>query len=337
MKKVVVSLISAFAVLLMISCGSKPAAETSEVEAPVLEQETDGQEEAVDPDDIEGQIAAARKKALEAGAEKDAADQLKMLDDAYAKIKDDPDAMAKDGAKIARGYKLLAEYLKAKNAKKEIDDNGFASLLQKNYDEGVKNLNKVEAAYAKGADSLNESTLADAEAAYANFTAVLAVGYKKLAKAEREAAYEAKKKADSVKAGVSQKDRYKAATDKFKAGDSSYAMQNGKKALENYRAAKEEYLAMYEEIAEKRAAAQKAIEEAKARVAESESFAEQADKEAPITEKVEGIEDEDAVLLEEDTFKDPKDAEIDVSEDLTVMDQVNIVGDELQGSLKGGN
>ena len=59
-----------------------------------------------------------------------------------------------------------------------------------------------------------------------------------------------------------------------------------------------------------------AIEEAKKRVAESQKFAEEADVKAPITEPVEGIEDEDAVLLEEDDYEDPEAAEADIAEEL---------------------
>lgn len=353
MKKVVVSLISALAVLLFVSCGSKPAAEDDgSIEAPVIEQEETTEEETSDEEtpvededltDEESLLALidnSRKLAIDAGAEDNAADLLKQLDDAYAAVKGDKDSLKKNAADLAKGYTLLADYLKAKSAKQEIDDNGFASLAQSTYDQGVRELTAVEEAYAGGAENLDEVVLSNATSAYVNFNTVLLVGYKKAAKDERAAAYEAKKSADSVKAGVSQKERYKAATDLFKSGDSSYAMQNAKKAFESYKTAKEEYLAMYNEIAEKRAAAQKAIEEAKARVAASAEFAEQADKEAPITEKVEGIEDEDAVLLEEDTFENPEDAEIDVSEDLTIEAQVNIVVDEVSDMLnavKGDN
>ena len=46
------------------------------------------------------------------------------------------------------------------------------------------------------------------------------------------------------------------------------------------------------------------------------TFAEEADIKAPITEKVEGIEDEDAVLLEADNYEDPEEAEADIAEEL---------------------
>ena len=139
---------------------------------------------------------------------------------------------------------------------------------------------------------------------------------KKSVKLQCEAAHEAKKDADSVKAGVARKTEYKAAADLIQSGDSLYAMQNAKKAAEKYVEANEKFTYLYEDVAAKRAEAEAAIEEAKRRVAESQKFAEEADVKAPITEQVEGIEDEDAVLLEADDYEDPEDAEVEIAEEL---------------------
>ena len=85
---------------------------------------------------------------------------------------------------------------------------------------------------------------------------------------------------------------------------------------EKYESATTKFKYLYTDVAEKRAAAQAAIDEAKKRVAESEKFAEEADIKAPITEQVEGIEDEDAVLLEADDYEDPEDAEVEIAEEI---------------------
>ena len=56
-------------------------------------------------------------------------------------------------------------------------------------------------------------------------------------------------------------------------------------------------------------AIQKAIEEAKAKVAATSEYAVQADKEAPLTgSNIKGIEDENAVLLKSETYDDPSKA-----------------------------
>lgn len=309
MKKVIIFLLTIFTVLSFISCGSKPAAEETKPDAPVVEEQVKT-DDLSSYESIIAKIDDARAAAIEAGAESKAPDQLKKIDDYYASLKDDKAKLQKNADDIVARYKLLENYLKAAAAKDEIDENGFAFYAQKNYDDGVKNLEVVEKAFGNE-DLMGDDVFFAAENAYKEFNTVLIVSYKRLAKEERQLAYEAKKKADSVKAGVAQKEKYKAAADTFQAGDSAYSMQNPKSALAHYTEAKEAFLALYEDVAEKRAAAQAAIDEAKKRVAESAKFAEEADVRAPISEKVDGIEDEDTVLLEEDEA--PESAEIEIA------------------------
>lgn len=335
MKKVLITLLSISAVFFFISCGSTPAPEENTVEAPVVEETEPDVEDDVVADDnssdeeaayaaLIAKIDAARSAAIEAGAEEKVPDMLKLVDDLYESLKGEN---LKDNANMLLAkYKLLEDYLKAVSAKEEIDENGFAFYAQNNYDEGVAELEKVSSAF-ENPDGIDSSITSAAEKAYSSFNTVLIVAYKRLAKDERDAAYEAKKLADSVKAGVSQKERYKVAADDFQSGDSLYSMQSPKKALEKYTSAKNEFNALYKEVSEKRAAAQAAIEEAKKRVAESAQYAEAADAKAPITEAVEGIEEEDAVLLEEDDYEDPAEAEVEIAE--TIEDEYEVEESEV--------
>ena len=329
MKKVSIIILSIFTLLFFISCGSKPAAEEPKPEAPdvpeVVEEipedtADDGLAAAARLAQLMEQVNDARKAAIEAGADKNCPDQMNKLDYLLAGLKDssDPDSAAKS---IIDRYNLLANYSKAVDAKKEIDDSGFASYAQNNYDRGLSNLEKVEAAFDSGSDDFDKAVFVYAEDALKEFNTVINVAYKKIAKEEREAAMEAKKNADSVKAGVSRKAEYSEAADLIQSGDSSYSMQNAKSAAEKYKSANEKFTYLYEDVAAKRAAAQAAIEEAKRRVAESQKFAEEADVKAPITEAVEGIEDEDAVLLEADDYEDPEEAETDIPEELDENDE----------------
>ena len=329
MKKVSIIILSIFTLLFFISCGSKPAAEEPKPEAPdvpeVVEEipedtADDGLAAAARLAQLMEQVNDARKAAIEAGADKNCPDQMNKLDYLLAGLKDssDPDSAAKS---IIDRYNLLAIYSKAVDAKKEIDDSGFASYAQNNYDRGLSNLEKVEAAFDSGSDDFDKAVFVYAEDALKEFNTVINVAYKKIAKEEREAAMEAKKNADSVKAGVSRKAEYSEAADLIQSGDSSYSMQNAKSAAEKYKSANEKFTYLYEDVAAKRAAAQAAIEEAKRRVAESQKFAEEADVKAPITEAVEGIEDEDAVLLEADDYEDPEEAEADIPEELDENDE----------------
>lgn len=316
MKKVILSLLSIFTVLFFISCGSKPAPEETEPEAPVLEDVAEDSEAVDDITSLQEKIENARQEAIAAGAEEKAPKQLQDVDNLYASL--NGSVSEEDAETIIARYNLLTDYIKAKDAKDEIDENGFASYAQNNYDKGVESLAFVEETFTSSSE-LNSDVFDKAKDAYSNFNTVLTIAYKKLAKEERSAAYEAKKTADSVKAGVAQKERYNAAAEDFKTGDSLYSMQSPKKALEKYRSSKNEFNALYEEVSVKRAAAQAAIDEAKRRVAESAEYAEVADEKAPITEPVEGIEEEDAVLLEADDYENPEEAEADISE--TIEDE----------------
>lgn len=324
MKKVSIILLSIFTLLFFISCGSKPAAEEEAPEAPEVTESVEDLSENIDdegPSEEERlaklmeQINDARKAAIEAGADKNCPDQMNKLDALLAGLKDSDNPEA-DAQSLIDRYNLLANYSAAVEAKKEIDDNGYESYAQNNYNRGVDNLEKVDAAFDKGTDDFDKSVFVNAENALKEFNTVINVAYKKIAKEEREGAIEAKKNADSVKAGVARKAEYKEAADLIQSGDSLYAMQNAKKASEKYKEANTKFTYLYEDVAAKRAAAQAAIDEAKKRVAESEKFAEEADIKAPITEKVEGIEDEDAVLLEADNYEDPEEAEADIAEEL---------------------
>ena len=327
MKKVILSLLSISTVLFFISCGSKPEPEEPVKEAPVVEQPAEETpepvaEESEEPVDEEAELAAllekienARAAAIEAGAEDAAPDLLKKVDEYLEQCKANGTLKENADDIIAR-YELIANLVKARDAKNEIDENDFAQYDQKDYDEAEDSLSKVlDALDAEGA--LGKDVFDAAQKAYSGYNTVLIITYKKLAKDEREAAFAAKKDADSVKAGVSQKERYQAAAENFKNADSLYAMQNAKKARELYISAKNEFNSIFKEVSARRAAAQAAIDEAKKRVQESEEFAVQADEESPITdENVDGIEAEDAVLLEEDAYEAPEEAEIEIAEDI---------------------
>ncbi|MBQ1972094.1 MAG: hypothetical protein II223_06600, partial [Treponema sp.] len=165
---------------------------------------------------------------------------------------------------------------------------------------------------------LSSAMLEKANEAYSSFNSVLMGACKKLAKEERNGAFAAKKDADSVKAAVAEKAAYGKAVEDFKKGDSNYAMQNPESALKNYQSAKGQFEVLFKTVSEKREAAQKAMEAAKNAVLETQNYAAHADKEAPLTgEEVQGIESEDAVLLEVETFADPKAAEVELSETIS--------------------
>lgn len=139
---------------------------------------------------------------------------------------------------------------------------------------------------------------------------------RKNAKAEREVAVEAKKNADSVKAGVARNEEYVAAVDDFKKGDSHFVTKNPQAAYDCYKSSKEQFIALYDELYGERAEALAALEAAKKAVEASAQFAEEADEIAPITQELDGIEEEDTILLEEDEYEDPEAFEEEIPETL---------------------
>lgn len=327
MKKVVLSAVSILTVLFFISCGTKPAPEESaEIEAPETTEieETDTDTEATDGEDSDessydnyeafAKVTAARKEAIEVGAEIYTAELFRAIDTDYNEVsrRSESEDVAEDCAKLEKRYLTLADIVKAIKLKKKINEEGLAEYDQQDYDEGERSLAVIEKAYEDDT-AIDDTLRAEAANAYASFNKVFIIAYKKIAQDERTKAFQAKQNADSVKAGISQKERYNKAVDEFKAGDSAYSMQNPESAVNHYRTAKDAFTALYEEVSAKRAEAQRRMEEAKKRVAEAEKFAAEADSKAPIREAVEGIENEETVLLEQDDYS-ADEAEITVDE-----------------------
>ena len=210
----------------------------------------------------------------------------------------------------------VEEYEKAKALKNRIDELGFAPYDQTSYDAGNKSLSDFEnlkdSDNASGAELLNLS-----KDAYGKFANVLNKAYKQLAKEARTKAFVAKKDADSVKAGAAAKADYNKAADEFKAGDTNYSMQNCESAYGHYITSESLFKSVFNAVSERRAAAQKAIDEAKAKVEAAQQYALNADQEKPLTdENTEGIEAEDAVLLEEDSYTAPETLEAEIPEEI---------------------
>ena len=331
MRKVVIMICSAMLIFFCISCGSKPAPEEPEKTAPVVETpKPEPEPEPVKPKADNGAalkgIDDARKLALDAGVKDYEPDKLKAIDDLYDKLKaksekgEDITAESKD---LADRYAALAAYVKACQINDDIYDSDMVGLAEDVYEKGYNDLLAYEDLF-NNPNSTGKEQLDKANSAKVTLTGVYAVIFKQMTKDARADALASKKDAESVKAQVSQKDKYNKAVDLFKKGDSAYTMMAYERAYDNYIDATDLFDEMYDDIAEKRAAAQKKIEEAKLKVKESENFALQADKKAPMKTKLDGIEDEDAVLLEEDDYDDPAASEVAVPE--TVKEA--IIGDD---------
>lgn len=320
MKRFTLSVLSILLVLSFVSCGKKEG-DTTEPEAP-------GTVQTVTNEQVLENIANARKMAVDAGAETDAANQLASVDEMYDSVKADAEAeknIVEKGTDVANRYLSIATYLKAKDARAKLENTdmtGYANVKEL-YDQGCQAMDDTEALFNKS-DATGKQILDKSTEAATCLNSALAVMYKKIAKDERLKALNSKKDADSVKAAVTEKTSYQEAVDSFKKADQQYSMQDSVNAYENYKKANEIFTRLFETVTEKRAAAQKAIEEAKKSVQESEELAETADVKVPLTEQKEGIEAEDAVLLEPDNYGNPEDAEIELSDEVSdpVQDKI---------------
>ena len=311
-------------VFFFISCASAPKAE-EQLPEEVLEdvnavEDVIEEVTTVDNSSALEQADLARQAAIDAKADKVAPIQFAATDALLKTLQ----AQAETGIDVSIGlkdvqtrYEALEKYAKAMDAKARVDELGFASYDQATYDKGCQTIADLQNLFSE-TNILSSAMLEKANEAYSSFNSVLIGAFKKLAKEERNGAFVAKKDADSVKAAVAEKAAYGKAVEDFKKGDSNYAMQNPEAALKNYQSAKEQFEVLFKTVSEKREAAQKAMEAAKNAVLETQNYAATADKEAPLTgEEVQGIEAEDAVLLEVETFADPKAAEVELSESIS--------------------
>lgn len=265
-------------------------------------------------------VAKARDAAAAAGAENANPVGYKIAEDEYAveqKASEDKNTdLSKALNDLIDRYDALATYAQAKAKKERIDSLGFASYDQSSYDSASKSLDELSTEVGNAATGTALYTKADT--ANKQFNAILLAGFRVQAKGARSEAYKAKQQADSIKAAVSHKDEYLKAVETFNLGDQNYVTGNPEASVENYTTAKDSFTTLFNTISEARAQAQAAIDAAKKRVADSNTVASQADASTPLgDEKVQGIEDPDAKLLQDDDFTASNNATVTVNETLS--------------------
>lgn len=346
MKKIFLFSCVAFA-LIFASCKSTEQATDGEIDVPPVVEEiveenesSAAEKEPEDNSSLISQIDDARQRALEEGAQDAYPEAFAALDASYEALKNLDDGLDHSAElnDIKSRYEALQKAAAAKKLKERIDDEGLAENSPADYDKGEAALsefdsllNSVLSNIAAISESLvpgdsavdnvknaagapSKKLLSKANEAYDSYYKVYFKSYKKFADDERKNAISQKKKADAVKAQISRKQEYREYAELIQRGDSQYSTSNPESAYESYKEAASSYEALAADVAEKRAAAQKAIDEAKAKVKESGDYALDADSMNPLDEKVEGIEDEDAVLLEDDEFANPDDEIIQFGE-----------------------
>ena len=288
-----------------------------EAEEPVKEEV---QEEA--PADNQNSLSdaeASRQAAIDAGAKDAYPDAFNATDADFDAIKalDDGKDHSAELAEIKARFDALAAAAKAKKLKERIDQEGLAQYAPADYDAGETALAEFDELAAASPAASGAALSQKATEAYNAYYAVYFKAYKKMAIQERKNAIGKKKAADAVKAQVARKDEYASCIDLIKKGDSSFVTSNPEAAFNSYKEAAESLDSLAGDVAAKRAEAQKAIEEAKAKIKASSEYAEKADVEKPLgDEPVAGIEAEETVLLEQDEFANPDEKIIKIEEDV---------------------
>lgn len=229
-------------------------------------------------------------------------------------------------------YEAIAEASLALGKKQQIEELGLSQYNKNDWTKAETALSKLQKEYEAGANS--SQLLATAKTVNESYSKVLLAGLNGRAKKARVSAITAKKKADSVYAGVSQKAVYKSYADKIVKADSALVTRNPEEAYKGYKDAEESFTKLYESVSKKRAEAQAKIEKARAAVEKSESYATEADTIAPLKSAVAGIEDENSTLLEQDEYKDPESAVIDVDSTEMGKAAAEIEAEEIQEGEK---
>ncbi len=275
-------------------------------------------------------IEKSRRNAENSGADSSLSDLYNAANDAFERLKQRA-AAGENTPELKRAlenlnslFKGLDVYAEAKAKKDRIDEKGYAYNNQKAYDDGSSLLEELEdinknaaqfiAELEKGTSDNGNEFLQKANRADLNFTNV----FKTTATNERSAAFKAKKQADSVKASVSRKNDYDSGVASFRDGDSKYVNGDIEGSIEDYVSARGIFSKLYKEVSAARQKAQALLDSAKERVKHSETVALRADKSDPLTERIQGIEDENAVLLEADDFSSAKASYVEINEKLDV-------------------
>lgn len=320
-------MVLAFASLLFVACGSTKVESVPEdnTTAEVENQEENKTEDVIEEkkEDFSAsnaelvlKVEAARAAAIAAGAEKFYKSFLAETDSKYsgvkADLKNNPSADYSGDLKDlinryeSMEYASLAQGLKSKTSSMNTSDLDAATLKK-----ASDALASYEALMNSGSGA---DMLAQAKLAYQSYSDLVNKGFTAMAGRERKAALDAKKNAESVKAQVAKKtkDAYQKASEVFKKADASYSFKKLEPAYNGYKTAKESWTEMFEIVKKDREETEARLAAAKQKVLEAEKAALAADAEAPLTEKVAGIEDEDTVLLEADKFARPEDSISDV-------------------------
>ena len=239
---------------------------------------------------LRAKIYAARDAAIEAGAMTYFPEELLAMDAYAASIDATFESEKSSEAFSAKAQDLLDMYICFENLSKTVP------LLEKTFDYDLtkyssnEDVEKAEALLdefsIESFDGIDGTYyLGKSEELLAIYEKIVTTGFKALSNEARAKVIETKKLADGIKASVAAKEEYKAANDMLINADASASRMEWENAYNGYEAADKAMAVVYETVSVKRAAAEKAMAEAKARAEAAAAYAEEADTIAPLAEE----------------------------------------------------
>ncbi|MDI9386797.1 MAG: hypothetical protein QM387_04320 [Spirochaetota bacterium] len=284
--KVFTFLLCASLALMFFSCKSTPKVDDVEEVVEVVEEEASDKKALSDLESLHAKIEAARKEAIKNEADSLYPESFQFVDAEYEAHKMFTKTKIVAAEHIASAQRVLNRYealnfsALATKAKKRVDGFQFKSYDEAAYALGVEKLSEAEKGYLADFDTETQRTVA--EEAYFAFRSILNKAFKDLATTKRQELIALRAEVDAIKAGAADKAGYNSAMLVFTAGEANFAEGEYEDAYSEYLDAHDALSELYERVLEKRAAALRAMEEAREKSEAVDKFALEADEIAPL-------------------------------------------------------
>jgi len=254
----------------------------------------------------------ARAEAIKNGADSSYPDLFKVADkklsDSKAMVKTKREEAVKGFKEAIKMYQSLSNLAMSQQFKKEIDELGFADHDPDKYGKAQKLYDDALNKYGKDVDG----SLTSSNEALSLYHTLCDIAYTDLASKAKEMAKEAKEKCDSIKAFRNVTASYNEAVQLYNNGSVYFNGKHYREAHQSYMDSCNAFNKTYEIAEVKRKEALSALARAKAKVNESSSLADEADRASPLRGNAEGFGEVDASSLEN---KDSEQGDVDEIKD----------------------
>jgi len=281
------------------SCKSQPEPKPEPKPEPVKPIEPEKNEDQEKATRLLDELAKVRAEAVKVRADTVYPVQFKSADDTAAEARNGYEAnnfaAAQERAQRAiTQYRTLINQMQIAELKAKIDKNDLSSYDAESYQKAEELSAQIPALYESDPAKAFETS----KQALNYYETVKEAGFASLMNDAKKKADEARSCADSVKAATAMKDPYTKTVNRYRTAGIAAGNKRYEQAYIGYMTAADEFNDIYEKVKVKRAQASEAMERAKARQDASSKLAQDADREAPLPENVEGFSEEPVDLDE---------------------------------------